>query len=1314
MGRGRFGKCLLLLGLLSIAIIAVGAYPDEPLPDLTIDGVSFTPQGPVVRGDPLSAAVVIVRAGQPVDGPVRVEISWRRLDAEGACGSVIETLASDGETVEVKIDTSLLTPGTYELVARVDPEDLIAESDETNNRAVFYFDVLPPRPELHPVSLNVDPASPLEWGETATVTAGVENTGRLSAGAFHVEFLLFPIYCHDPDTGEAWTISALASGDGEMATWVFSAVDAPPADLTELTAEIPPGAWIPFSSVRIPGLERDQQIGVSNPFWTGQPLRDLLAASGEETISGSIMTPLSDDELELLEGCVTTYAIEILVGEPAGMLEEDPMNNRLRSALTVQPSTLELPELVPVQITFDRDLPLNWDDDMDAEVVVTNRGGSGVLSGFDVSYYYRRSGESEWIFLDKERISQLGIEEDSNTESVKATIDADPSRLSLRPGSYELRVVVDEADVIREQNEENNELVVGFSVKGSEIHPISLDLPSAPVHQGDTVSVVALVENTGELSLHDFTVGFYVDDIRFDTFYYRSPESEDGLEEDDRTRVEGLLDTSDLPPEEYTLRVVIDPDDRIPELDEGNNTISAPLTILPPLKRQAELQLTGVDLSPASPIGEGSRLVVSATVRNAGDIDADRFQIRFEVLPVEGGSAVKPQPGDRFYITQDVPGLARSASRVIQVTFTTEDWPKGSYELRVRVDPPSTDELGDRGEVDEIDELNDEMIVSFAIGPPPAGEEGVGPTDAPNLAFADLAVSPSTSVDVGTPIKVSGSVINRGRRPAGPFRITIKWLGPGGGGYTVTTQDVSGLGVGESVAITPVTIQTSFPMGTYRLVATVDARAAVEEQNEADNERTIEVTVGGGAGILPDLVPTSIRFVPPSGAQLGERVIAYVTVRNQGPLALGPFSIAFTTLAGTDYIIRDGLGPLGEVEIPYTFLPTVAGEYEVSVVVDPDDALAESNEKNNAITGSVEVAPPARIEAVGVVHDDSPVRLLAVDRPSGTVYAAWSNGKVWAISRNGEVRLLFDAGEGITALAIDSGAKSVVYVGTSGGKVDKVDAATGELIVGSAPFVSPVRVLVLAGGGGIYVGTEERLLRLASDLQVIAAVDVSGGIVDLAYDEPRETVYAVSPDGLYAFDADLAALSDVSGFYGKLSALSLGNSGLFVGTDAGVLYVYSYCMSHAGSPPMMLAGWRFPKTGTLEGGITSLVAAGGTGTTYVATSGGKVYAVSLTGESIWTYPAIEGETVSPIHAIPVVEGRSGRLFFGDDSGIPYILESNGSPAFSVDASATGGAAIRSDLVVDERREETESGRVLVRTYYYGAEDGWVYRIDSLK
>ena len=66
MGRGRFGKCLLLLGLLSIAIIAVGAYPDEPLPDLTIDGVSFTPQGPVVRGDPLSAAVVIVRAGQPV------------------------------------------------------------------------------------------------------------------------------------------------------------------------------------------------------------------------------------------------------------------------------------------------------------------------------------------------------------------------------------------------------------------------------------------------------------------------------------------------------------------------------------------------------------------------------------------------------------------------------------------------------------------------------------------------------------------------------------------------------------------------------------------------------------------------------------------------------------------------------------------------------------------------------------------------------------------------------------------------------------------------------------------------------------------------------------------------------------------------------------------------------------------------------------------------------------------------------------------------------------------------------------------------
>jgi len=1309
MGRGRFGRVVLLLGLLAIASTALGACADEPLPDLAIGGLSYTPSVPVVRGDPITVTVLIARTGPSVGGPVKVEISWRRLDKEGLCGSVIETLASDGEMIEETIDTGELTPGGYELVARVDPDDLIAEGDETNNRSVAYFQVVPPRPELHPVSVSLDPAPPLSWGETATVTAGVENTGRLSAGAFHVEFLMFPVYCYDPETGEGWKISAEITGDGE-AGWVFSEAEGPPTDLAGLTASIPDGGWIPFSSVQIPGLDRDQRTYVSDPFWTGQALRELLSGGGK-TIPGSILPPLASSEMERLEGCVTTYAIAVVVGEPAGMAEEDPENNRITGAISVRPSTLELPELVPVQVTFDRDLPLNWDDDMDAEVVVTNRGGSAIPKGFDVSFYYRRTGESGWTFLDREAISRLGVEEDSNTDSVRATIDAAPSRLNLEPGSYELRVVVDEADVISERNEGNNELIVGFSVKGGEIHPVSLDLPSAPIHQGDTVSVIALVENTGDLSLHDFTVGFYLDDVRFDTFYYRAPGSEDGLEEDDRTRVEGILDTSDLPPEEYTLRVVIDPDDRIPELDEGNNTISSSITILPPVERRAELQLTEVDLSPPSPIGVGTPLVVSAVVRNAGDIDAGRFRVRFSVLQDRSDG----DPLEVTSLVQDVAGLARSASRTVLATFATEDWPEGIYELRIRVDPPLSGDTGDNGEVDELDELNNEMDVSFAIGAPSPEEEGGGPVDAPNLAFSDLTVAPSTSVDVGVPLQVTGRVINRGREPAGPFRITLQWFGPSGGEYTVLSKDVEGLGVGESIDLTSVTIQTAFPMGTYRLVGTVDARHTVEEQSEADNERTIEVTVGGGAGILPDLIPVAVRFVPTSGVEVGDQVIAYVTVRNQGPLAVGPFSIAFTTAEGTDYVGRGGLGPLTEVEVPYPFRPSSAGSYGISILVDPDDAIGESNEENNSIAGAIDVTAPTKIEAVGIVHDDSPVRLLAVDRTGGTVYAAWSGGKLRAIERDGSSRVVFDAGEGITALALDSGAKTSVYLGTASGKVDKIDSATGEVLATSPSLVSAIRAIALADGGDIYVGTEGRLLHLDRDLAVLAGVDISGGVVGVAYDPPRDTVYAISPDGLYAFDADLTALSDVSDFYGDPTSLALGGGGVLVGTDAGIVYAYSYAMSHAGSPPMMVAGWRYPSSGTLPGGITSIVPdPRGTGTTYVTTSGGKVYAISLSGGLIWAYPAVEGEAVSPILSTPAVDERSGRLFFGDDSGIPYVLESGGSPAFSVDVSATSGAAIRSTLVVDERREETGSGRVLVRTYYYGAEDGWIYRIDSLK
>jgi len=78
----------------------------------------------------------------------------------------------------------------------------------------------------------------------------------------------------------------------------------------------------------------------------------------------------------------------------------------------------------------------------------------------------------------------------------------------------------------------------------------------------------------------------------------------------------------------------------------------------------------------------------------------------------------------------------------------------------------------------------------------------------------------------------------------------------------------------------------------------------------------------------------------------------------------------------------------------------------------------------------------------------------------------------------------------------------------------------------------------------------------------------------------------------------------------------------------------------------------------------------------------------------------------------VADKRTGRIFFGDDSGIPHVLTFDGAEAFEIDLTGYVGGAIRSTLVITETRERTDLGARLVRNYYYGTEDGAVYKLAS--
>src|SRR4051794_10582382 len=77
--------------------------------------------------------------------------------------------------------------------------------------------------------------------------------------------------------------------------------------------------------------------------------------------------------------------------------------------------------------------------------------------------------------------------------------------------------------------------------------------------------------------------------------------------------------------------------------------------------------------------------------------------------------------------------------------------------------------------------------------------------------------------------------------------------------------------------------------GDFRTLAHADSFNTVAETNEANNDRILNVTVQPAP---IDLVIDSFALSPASPVA-GQPATATVTVRNNGPIATGPFAVQF-------------------------------------------------------------------------------------------------------------------------------------------------------------------------------------------------------------------------------------------------------------------------------------------------------------------------------------------------------------------------------------------------------------------------------------
>ncbi len=1303
------------------ALTLLVAAADEPIDEvnLFIGEVSALPAEPIGSGDVLQLDVELRIEGQGLlASDPRLALALRRQDKPEACITELEVvpreeLQDDGSyIVSFAVDTLGLSGGRYEVVAEIEWDGL--EASKLDNRQPIGFVIIAdPRPELHPVELRTDPAVPVQWGETGTVHTTIANTGRLRAGAFHVVFELRPKFTSgeaDPSTGES-----------------------SPSDTTNAFCD-----WILVASRLVPGLARNEEVRVSAALDVALLLQDAQAYWTGGT--SCALPPLSQLRTRGLDFDLRVRVVYPTPDVEQAVQELDPLNNEILGAWSVVPSDLGRSDLVPVYIAFDEDLPLNWDDAMTASVVVANIGGRTTETGFSVRFSYRRVGDAVWRAIgpdqdgdgtaDDRRVPDpLPIEAGANDTRVGVTIDprgVAPGLLPLEPGSYELRVDVDANDEVAERNEDNNTLIVGFSVRGTELQAEGLELPSSEIRQGSSLIVKAWVLNTGDRPATDFAVGFYLNDERFATFVYTDAE---GLREDERTQVQGVLDTRDLPPASYDLRVIVDPDDRIPEYDEGNNEASTPIQIHPPAERLAELHITDLRLEPPSPIARGSVVTCRLTVRNAGEIDADGFRLLLETSPwrseeLEWGPYT-PVNLAGVLVGTLIPALERGEASSIEVAFSTEALVEGRYRLRVCADAD--------GEIAESNESNNETIVLFAIGQPVSLVPDV--VQSPNLTCSELTVSPATQVEPGTVLTITGAIANAGGAPAATSVVALRWMDPLGNMHTITSRRIEALGPGQQAPFSFSVDTTGYLLGAQAAFVVADWQDSVVEANEVDNECAVGVQLGASGYGLPDLVPVSVRFDSP-GATVGEhnaveqnqRLYVYVTVRNDGNIPSGPFVVAFGTPLGVDAEQWPGVGPQDQTEVSYPVPTGTPGEFALSIQVDPDGLIPEANEANNAVPNAYIAALPT-YTVVGLAApkprrivppdsgglSDAPVRWLAADAGSQHVYAVWADGDI------GRIRVDTDAAELVARLAVSVtdvvmafGATAYAYVGAGDGSFRRVNLDTGT-VSATAELGEPIVAIVLGDGGRVYAAVEDGFYELSlsgTSYGVSRLVDVPGDVVDIRYDDSRQLVYILSDAGLHAYGIDLASRCRFGAdeILGVPDAFALGGSGNFLAASAGsgaILYAVSHCTVTGDDTGHILAGWRYPRSGTLSGGITSVVVdPRDIDPIYAATDAGAVCSLGFDGTMQWVR-----QVGSPIRSTPLADKRTGRIFFGDDDGIPHILTLDGIE-IELDLAGYAAAAIRSTLVIVETRERTDFGTRLIRNYYYGTEDGVVYKIAS--
>lgn len=628
---------------------------------------------------------------------------------------------------------------------------------------------------------------------------------------------------------------------------------------------------------------------------------------GEDVISlpGNSYAEVSFN-ITIDEGVPNEYYVVV---DPADQIEElDESNNE--AAKTLEPAPDLFPDLLisSDNITIDPSIVTELPQDVSIEVSVENLGRMNaegvVITLFDGLV-------SEASMLDEQTISVSG----KSTANVTFTTSITDEEV------HQYFVVADYDNLIVESDESNNE-ADAILYNDASIDPdlsvdkaeITLD-PAVITILPSEVTIDAVIRNNGMTDVTDAKIALYEDTVE-----ETNKVDEVALDIPSRSYASASFIVTIADGNEHIYYIVTDPDNLVEESVESNNT--AKQIIQSESTYDLEILSSDLTIDPSS-LEAGDLVTVAAKISNWGTRDAFNVQVIHYLN--ENGQIHNISTS---YV--DIP----AGSSIDHTIQWTADTAAEDMTLTVEADP------------DDVFEENSETNNTAS------GIITVIPMQDPNLVITsqDIGFEPDPAGVFGD-VAISASIRNEGLTGVDNAAVLIYHGDPETDGTLLHETSIS-LGP-DSETIVSFVWSDIQPPGNQIIYVQIDPDNLIVELSEDDNNSFNILKILD----LPDLTVStaSINFDPVMPKE-GDLVSIKVTVGNLGEQYVPTTQVyayeGETMLGSGEASFIEGGDPYADITFSCD-TTGMEGAHEITILVDPEDTIAETNEDNNTASRSL-------------------------------------------------------------------------------------------------------------------------------------------------------------------------------------------------------------------------------------------------------------------------------------------------------------------------------------------------------------------------